>query len=987
MQRFNFDARTVDPKTKKAALLGDSVPDDEKRKLGIPEEEKPDIVLPEGEKPLTPVRPLPGAPKGQRGEVEEDYAPMTAAEIAQKRLEQEKPEDSEEALVDAPVPPSFRDIMKNLLKSESPEGKKEQAMQEKYGPPEAIKGMVDNLEPFQRGINNVDIATVQSMIERADLPDILKERAQSLLDSRSRNDLIKSEQLALNLMGANTRKEAQKATDWLNDTSEGQEYRNKAFDLYRTRKVMSMLSNTILSMEGQSVIDQPKGDPRSSKEQQTEKKRLNELAALLDSGKLTNAEFEDAKRKGMSATEAVSARANPPVEGIQGRVEREYRDEERAKREKGGFRLNMSKHSNSYDEWDVTTYLVRGGELDHEYIINKITEDAITTLEDPQDEWLGGTQLGDSDFFSNLQEYIGVRLNTLYDSLIEYGYSVDELATLFTMPGDSPPAPRRPEEYRLLDDDVLPKGDRFYKYISDSVMSQLVSMEDLRGIQLNKPPEDSNLPGNMPPDIANKLNMRKEAVDDVSGPGGDKWDYEWTSGDSPTKQQPEKRKHRYPFHNRPSGRTPGDGEQGNLFEVGPMGGESDMNYLSSIIKSMEKTADNDMFSTFSFDNDSQWMTYTLFKKAYSKFRAGDVVIQHGKTAADCATYRRRFGSVKRAKKLLVGALEPILANTVSSPTPDDTLHDLQKGAPPGGNYGPHTSPYDQQPWQGNRDGFDAKNTPRNRTKRKVMPFMDQADDEGSGFTPGRTMGTTDKLPPRRTETCPNKDEEDNLPLRQHRHWKGEEDNLPLRQHRHWPERKRDIPSDISQKSTIGSVKAFRRVLANAVLTPAGQAKLFELSAQVDVVATDLYTVLDAIAQNEYTTAEEVYLNRAGAVEDQWHYALQQALVQSDDLTGAEVDESFGDLPGNIPPGMAQNSVRKILAAMPAIETPEERAGTIEQPPVKPINQDPKRPLMPKKRYDRPEQNLTNSPDYSGEDSSGWARERITLSMKKRKCDE
>jgi len=85
--------------------------------------------------------------------------------------------------------------------------------------------------------------------------------------------------------------------------------------------------------------------------------------------------------------------------------------------------------------------------------------------------------------------------------------------------------------------------------------------------------------------------------------------------------------------------------------------------------------------------------------------------------------------------------------------------------------------------------------------------------------------------------------------------------------------------------------------------------------------------------------------------------------------------------------MAQNSVRKILAAMPAIETPEERAGTIEQPPVKPINQDPKRPLMPKKRYDRPEQNLTNSPDYSGEDSSGWARERITLSMKKRKCDE
>ncbi|KKL47529.1 hypothetical protein LCGC14_2334640, partial [marine sediment metagenome] len=122
----------------------------------------------------------------------------------------------------------------------------------------------------------------------------------------------------------------------------------------------------------------------------------------------------------------------------------------------------------------------------------------------------------------------------------------------------------------------------------------------------------------------------------------------------------------------------------------------------------------------------------------------------------------------------------------------------------------------QQPWQGNRDGFDAKNPPRTRTQRKFIPHMDTPDDEGSGFMGGRTMGSK--------------------------------------------------------------------------------------------------------------TAD---------------------------------------------------------FAAPIVETPEERAAVIEQPAVKPINKDPKRPFNPKKRYDKPEQNLSNPSGYSGEDSSGWAKERILLSMKKK----
>jgi hypothetical protein len=311
--------------------------------------------------------------------------------------------------------------------------------------------------------------------------------------------------------------------------------------------------------------------------------------------------------------------------------------------------------------------------------------------------------------------------------------------------------------------------------------------------------------------------MRKNAEGDTTGPGGDNWEYEWTSGPTPTKDNVQKRKQRFPFYNKPSDYTPGEGDQGNLFDIGPQGGQSDMNHLSNVIKSLNKTADNDLFATYSFDDKGKWLTCTLFKKAYSKFCPGDIVVQYGKTITDCNTYRRRFGSVAKAEKSLMSTLSPILADIAGKPIADGSLNDQQKGnGEPGGVYGPHTNPYDQQPWHGNRDGFDTKNTPRQHTKRKFIPYMDTPDDESTGLLGG-----------------------------------------------------------------------------------------------------------NAVSEN----------------------------------------------------------MKK--GAMPPVETPEERAAVIEQPPIKSINHDPKRPIKPTKRYDTNEQNLTSTPDYMGEDSNEFDKSRIRLSMKKR----
>ncbi len=453
----NLDARKIDRNTKKVALIGDFLDDDEKEEIT----EKPQLPK---EDALTPVKSLPGAPKGMKGEVEEDYTPMSAAEIAEKRKESEKgqptppvppSEEGDENVHE--VPPTFRNVMQDLLKKETPEGKKEQAQQAKYGPPEKIQETVDTLKEFYgTQLMDTDVEAAQAIMTRADLPDILKERAQKIFDSRSRGDLVRTEQMALTSLNAIMPKQIKEAEEWLQNTTEGQEYMRKIFDKYRIGKVMSMLENTVLTMAGQSVIDQPRS-PGMSREQRGEKKRLKDLGDALTEGTITNGEFDDAKRKGWTLSELMKDKSTPKEETPFQRVEREYREEQRNKGGKA-FRLDMRKISS--------------------------------------------------------------------------------------------------------------------------------------------------------------LNMRKDAEGntpnstDTMGPGGDAWEYEWTSGPSPTKSEPQKRKHRFPFHNKPSGYTPGEGDQGNLHDISPQqGGQSDMNYLANVIETMDKTADNDLFSVYSFDNGEKWLGY------------------------------------------------------------------------------------------------------------------------------------------------------------------------------------------------------------------------------------------------------------------------------------------------------------------------------------------------------------------------------------------
>ena len=288
----------------------------------------------------------------------------------------------------------------------------------------------------------------------------------------------------------------------------------------------------------------------------------------------------------------------------------------------------------------------------------------------------------------------------------------------------------------------------FDQWLED-IENQFVSIDQLDWITpamftpLMQGPE-RRLPGNLPPGVSKTLNLRKTS--DTNGPGGDDWSYEYLDN-SPSKvtDPKERRKHRFHFHNQPSVRKPGEGEQGNLFDVGPLGGQSDMNYLSSIFNSMTKTADNDIFESYIYStNKGSWITYTLFKKASNVFKEGDVVVQYGLTKEDSNTFRRRFGSVSKAKKNIQKALISILADVVGIPTPNDSLSEIQTGTP---GFGPYKKRIDYDKPEGDqRDGFDFTPPKRKNVKRPFIPFMDTPDSEGVGFGDQQSIqGNKDKI--------------------------------------------------------------------------------------------------------------------------------------------------------------------------------------------------------------------------------------------------
>ncbi|MEA3341109.1 MAG: hypothetical protein U9R15_14185, partial [Chloroflexota bacterium] len=301
----NLDARKFNAITKKAARIEDFLDDDDKEEItGEPQ-------LPEEDK-LTPSKSLPGAPRGMGGDVEEDYTPMSAEEIESKRKEHEDivqppstTEGTEEEEKD--IPSGFRDIMKNLLKEDSAEGKKEKAQQDKYGPSEKIQEIVDILKEFGGGrLMDVDVDTAQAIVSRSELPDLLKERSQKIFDSHSKSDMLRAEQMALSAKKAFNPKDVKDTTEWLRDTQEGQLFQRKIFDKYRIGRVMQMLENTVLTMAGQSVVGQPSRGESMSPDQRKENKRLDQLLEAVKDGTISREEFGDAKRRDLTLKQFLS---------------------------------------------------------------------------------------------------------------------------------------------------------------------------------------------------------------------------------------------------------------------------------------------------------------------------------------------------------------------------------------------------------------------------------------------------------------------------------------------------------------------------------------------------------------------------------------------------------------------------------------------------------------------------------------------------------
>jgi len=250
---------------------------------------------------------IPGYTKHAPGE----YTGMSPKELEQKRQELGVDEDEEEISTDKPSKPSWRDIAKEKLKSLDPRQKAKEKMEERFGPPEKLQEAAKILNEFASDMANVDINTAKNFVAGLDLPDIIKERADRILRGmryapESPNADENGEvpigghrifQHALNQLGANSPKEVEKASIWLNDDPQGQQFLERARDQYLIRNAVNMIENTILRQEGEGVIRTGPRPERKSPQQRQEEKRIKNLKEQLEKGQISQEEF-DMKLKG-----------------------------------------------------------------------------------------------------------------------------------------------------------------------------------------------------------------------------------------------------------------------------------------------------------------------------------------------------------------------------------------------------------------------------------------------------------------------------------------------------------------------------------------------------------------------------------------------------------------------------------------------------------------------------------------------------------------
>ena len=624
------------------------------------------------------------------------YKPRTPEE-SRSHLEEVRKQEQEEAKKKK-EPPEKRPEGETFLQRLD-EIKREKVEEESQKQLERLEGyfgrldefgkVLNELEPLGKSVENAsaNIESAKALIDSSELGTVTKERAVKNFTMVPSITTIRN--FAITLKGSLTEegeknlaaimpKQRKELEEWIENTPEGQQFEQKALDLWRIRKVEQLLSNSMLSMENLKVIQKkmPPGVQEGEYISQQTKKNIKE-------------EEKERKRK-----QKIEETYDPVIKDQFYKLRNAETPAEKAAVDTW---LASPEGQSSKDR--IMNGLIRAEEEKSKQLKNIVRKKDIGKLPEDAVKFLAGNFNTYDDFataVSGQGEYsedVKARAKELYDAY-----------------------PRENIDYMIKH-----KTTQKPKYWPRKRRSSL---------NLKK--------------ILSKLSLRKTS--DTNGPGGDDWGWEWVDN-SPSKvtDPKERRKHRFPFHNQPSTYTPGEGEQGNLFDVGPLGGQSDMNYLSSIYKSMNKTADNDIFEIYSYStNKGSWLTYTLFKKASNIFKAGDVVVQYGLSKEDANTFRRRFGSVDRAKKNIQRTLTPVLADVVGVPTPGDSLSESQTGVP---GMAPYKKRVDYDKPEGvQRDGFDFIPPKRKTVVRPFIPFMDTPDSEGVGFGDQfAVQGNTDKI--------------------------------------------------------------------------------------------------------------------------------------------------------------------------------------------------------------------------------------------------
>lgn len=915
--------------------LGELLPEEQRKKLQPEKPEENIPKIPEHGEELPQPKKLPGGPShtvrpnipGQSGESldvpgytthrPDEYTGMSPKELEQKREELGVGKEAPEEISELPKRPTWRDVVKDKLKSFDPKEKSKERMEALYGPGEQIEAIVEGLENFSTDMANVDINSARNYVESSDLPDALKERAEKLLrgvrydpgnpraDKNGEVPISGTRVLqhALNQLGARTKPQIDKATAWMENDPKGQEFLGKARDQYLIRTTMNMMKNIILHQEGEKVIQIGPTAPRTSPEQRKENKRIKELQKLLDAGEISVEEYNSRLKQEEKATPATKEEA-PRESAVPGNVatlnelQRKFNageiTEEEYKKERARLlasRLSLRKLADTTgpggEDW-FSGY-ESGPQVNRDkykkrnrFPFDNAPSSDVRVNKGPAKHDLpvpdGGGLAGDDNW-----GLLAIRhqMRRTADNEMFECYNYGELTkgpwfsyTLFKRayqsfkPGDI-----------VVQFGETPQEARTYRRRFGTVKNA------------NRNIEAALLPA------VSTISAAKKTAGSYLTPEGREILKE--SGLAPTTIQ-----------------LPEITLPGILSYIAGNPARTLQDLLNDI-EEFSADPENDL-------DDVQLIWRDAIKQGYIMAEEGPEAL-----SADLSTLPKNLPPGIIGNKLNVSktgeSVHPKSIRLPGRPTPNESLHELpdSKDNPVGGVYGPRTPEYDKEPWQGNRDGFDRPKPRREMdVQRNVFPYEDQ---EMS-----------------------------------------------------------------NQVQIFGGLNLRKK--AGLHITPSGTQKLEQLYNQLENFNPEnldpdlpiesqlseafpneydawLLSALDGVSVNPGFKVYQIVqkLQEGGLPQDaidELVKAIHHALISD------WVEDREFNLPGNLPEGMANKLNLKKKAdvgnyAAPVVETPEDRAGTIEQDIPNAINLDPARPSPPKrKRHDFNETQLYNENEHA-----------------------